>query len=144
MFWAYFSYDKKGACHYWTPEIQKEKELAEKAIQEMNEALQPIMKGQWELQTQMARLGLRNKPRKKPRWKWDKKNCKLTRCKGEGIDRYQYQSEVLIPKFKGVPKERLIQLCKKIKHLLIFTIFRLDFIALMILRGLFGVVILLI
>ena len=26
MFWGCFSYDKKGPCHCWTPETNKEKE----------------------------------------------------------------------------------------------------------------------
>jgi transposase len=43
MFWGCFSYDKKGPCHCWLPETKQEKEQAEKAIEKLNEELEPIL-----------------------------------------------------------------------------------------------------
>jgi hypothetical protein len=48
------------------PEIKQEKEQAEKAIQEINEALELVLRAEWELNTQIRRLGLRNKGGRKP------------------------------------------------------------------------------
>ena len=53
----------------------------------------------------MGRLGLRNKPGKKPEWKWDKKHGKLERNSKGGIDWWRYCAEVVIPKFIPFAKE---------------------------------------
>jgi transposase len=98
MFWGCFSYDMKGPCHIWKPETAQEKKKADEHIQEMNEALEPILRAEWELQNGMRRLGLRNKPGKKPIWRFTKKRGKLIREKGDGIDWYCYQTQILIPK----------------------------------------------
>jgi len=66
MFWACFSYDKKGPCYCWTPETKKEKEAAVKKIKKLNQELEPIMKEQWELENGLQRLGLRTKPGLQP------------------------------------------------------------------------------
>ncbi|RKK19273.1 hypothetical protein BFJ66_g17761 [Fusarium oxysporum f. sp. cepae] len=79
MFWAAFSYDKKGPCHCWRPETAKEKKEAEAALTAINEALEPVMKTQWEITNGIRRLGLRNLPGKKPDWKWNKETGKLVR-----------------------------------------------------------------
>ncbi len=106
MFWGCFSYEEKGPCHCWIPETAAEKKQAEKEIEELNEELEPLAREQWELSTAMARLGLRTKPGRKPEWKWNKKNGKLQRAQGSGIDWYRYQTKVLLPKLlpfaKGV------------------------------------------
>jgi hypothetical protein len=44
------------------------------------------MQEEWELNTPMRQLGLRNKPRVKPEWKWDKKHGKLIRDSTRGIN----------------------------------------------------------
>lgn len=105
MFWGCFSYDKKGPCHIYTPETKKEKEAAQEQIDALNEELEPIKKAEWELNTGLARLGLRNRPGKKPVWKWNKKNGKLVRDGKGGIDWWQYQSKVMIPKLIPFAKE---------------------------------------
>jgi hypothetical protein len=44
MFWGCFTYDKKGPFHIWTPETKKEKEEAKKAVDKMNQELEPILR----------------------------------------------------------------------------------------------------
>ncbi len=105
MFWGCFSYDKKGPCHIYTPETKKEREAAQKQIDTLNEELEPIQRASWELNTGVARLGLRNKPGKKPTWRWNKTNGKLVRDGKGGIDWWQYQSKVMIPKLIPFAKE---------------------------------------
>jgi hypothetical protein len=106
MFWAAFSYDKKGPCHCWKPETVKEKEDAEAVLKELNRILEPAMKTQWELTSGVRRLGLRNKPGKKPIWKWNKTNGKLVReGKKGGIDWWRYQQTILVPKLLPFAKE---------------------------------------
>jgi len=63
-----------------------EKKAAEKELEQLNKELEPLMRAEWELNTGMRRIGLRNKPGKKPEWRWTKETGKLTRCKEEGID----------------------------------------------------------
>jgi hypothetical protein len=53
----------------------------------------------------MGRLGLRNRPGKKPTWRWNKENGKLTKGKGKGIDWYRYQVCILKPKLLPLAKE---------------------------------------
>jgi hypothetical protein len=86
MFWGCFSYDKKGPCHCWTPETNKEKEAASAWIDELNKKLEPIKKAKWELKNSIRRLNLRNKPGRRPQWKWNTKTGKLSRRDGSGID----------------------------------------------------------
>ncbi len=78
MLWGSFSYNKKGPCHIWKPEAKKDRELAEKEFERLNLDLEPIMKEIWELEVEMARLGLRKKPGKLPAWKFTAKNGRLT------------------------------------------------------------------
>ena len=98
MFWGCFSYDKKGPCHIRKPEIKTERATAQEEIHKLNEVLESILCQEWELNTYMSRLGLRNKPGSKPEWKWDKKHGKLTRTDGKGIDWWQYCTKVVLPK----------------------------------------------
>ncbi|KAH7471808.1 hypothetical protein FOMA001_g12984 [Fusarium oxysporum f. sp. matthiolae] len=91
MFWGAFSYDKKGPCHCWKPETKNEKKVAD-------EALEPIMKEQWELTSGLRRLALRNKPGRKPVWNFTKENGKLVREGKGGIDWWRYQQTILVPK----------------------------------------------
>jgi transposase len=108
MFWGCFTYDMKGPSHCWTPETKKEKEAANVRINELNEELEPIMKERWELENGMGRLSLRTKPGQKPQWKWNKKNGKLKRGSGSGIDWYRYQSTILLPKLIPFAKECMV------------------------------------
>ena len=105
MFWGCFSYDQKGPCHVWRPETAQEKRQAALQIEEMNQALEPLMREQWELTTGMKRLGLRNKPGRSPQWRFTKQTGKLTRDSGNGIDWWRYQREVLLPKLIPFAKE---------------------------------------
>lgn len=98
MFWACFSYDKKGPCHIWKPETIKARKKADEVLTKLNRELEPTMRLRWELETPMQRLGLRNKPGPQPQWKWKKETGKLSRGRGKGIDWWRYQQEVLIPK----------------------------------------------
>ncbi len=41
MFWASFSYDKKGFCHIWKPETAKEKKKAITFIDRLNKEAEP-------------------------------------------------------------------------------------------------------
>ncbi|KAL5610411.1 hypothetical protein FOBRF1_006528 [Fusarium oxysporum] len=105
MFWAAFSYDKKGPCHCWAPETAKEKKAATEAIEKLNEELEPLMKMEWEISKGMRRLHLRQLPGPKPQWKWDKDHGKLSRGLKGGIDWYRYQTTILIPKLLPFAKE---------------------------------------
>ena len=69
MFWGYYSYDRKGPCHIWTPETAQKKKLADQDLERINKMLEPIMREEWNLETGIRRLGLRNKSGKKPEWK---------------------------------------------------------------------------
>lgn len=105
QFWGCFTYDSKGPCHIWHPETAQEQKDAEKDLEAINAELEPIMREEWELETKMRRLGLRNQRGKPPQWKWDAKHGKLTRRKGSGIDWYRYQKEILIAKLISFAKQ---------------------------------------
>jgi len=105
MFWACFSYDKKGPCHCWLPELAAEKKQAEKEIEAMNKELEPILREEWELGTGMSRLGLRGQPGPKPAWRFTKETGKLQRGGRGGIDWYRYQKVILLPKLFPFARE---------------------------------------
>jgi transposase len=111
MFWGCFSYDKKGPCHCWTPETAQERAASERVIEELNKELEPIKRQEWELNNGMERMGLRQRPGRRPQWRWNQKNGKLSRGSGGGIDWYRYQFVILYPKLlpfaKACAKERL-------------------------------------
>jgi hypothetical protein len=64
MFLGYFSYDKKGPYHIWQSETAAERKKADQVLVKLNEEFEPIMQAQWELNSGMGRLGLRNRPGK--------------------------------------------------------------------------------
>jgi hypothetical protein len=106
MFWACFSYDKKGPCHCWCKETAQERAKSIEYIQALNDEIEPIKKAEWELQTGVRRLRIdRQQPGQRPVWKWIKANGKLSRGKGGGIDWYRYQINILIPKLFPFAKE---------------------------------------
>ena len=99
MFWGCFSYDKKGLCHIWKPETAAEKRACQADLDRMNALLEPEAKEAWELETGMRRMGLRNPPGQKPKWKFTAETGKITISgKKGGITWYRYQKQVLIPK----------------------------------------------
>ena len=55
------------------------------------------MKEEWELNNTMSRLKLRQISGREPQWKFTKKNGKLSRGTGKGIDWWRYQQTILIP-----------------------------------------------
>ena len=57
-----FSYDQKGSCQCWLPEIKKEKEEAKKVLKQLNAKLKPIIREEYELKTGIRQIGLRNLP----------------------------------------------------------------------------------
>ena len=91
MFWGCFSYEEKGPCHIWQKETAAEADIAER-----NEAAEPALRAVWELEIGMRRAGLRNKPGKKPEWRFTKANGKLVREGVGGIDWYRYQHVFII------------------------------------------------
>ena len=99
MFWGCFSYDKKGPYHIWKAETAAEKKACKADLDRMNALLEPEAKEAWELETYMRRMGLRNKPGKKPEWKFTAETGKITISgKKGGITWYRYQKQVLISK----------------------------------------------
>lgn len=97
MFWGCFSYDRKGPCYVWKDETEAEKKQATKLIEKLNKELEPIKKAEWELNTAMRRVGLRNPGDKKPEWRWNKQNGKIVREGKGGIDWIRYQKHILKP-----------------------------------------------
>ena len=98
MFWGCFSYDKKGPMHIWKNETKQEKAIAEREIDQINKRLEPIKRAEWEITNNMRRMTLRNRPGKKPEWRWNKKNGKIIRDGGKGgIDAWRYQKVILKP-----------------------------------------------
>jgi len=106
MFWGCFTYDSKGPCHIWRPETAKEKAVAELVLKELNEGLEEEAHIRWELESGISRVGLRNKPGVKPKWRWCEATGKLVRRKnGNGVDWYRYQTQVLLPKLLPYAKQ---------------------------------------
>jgi hypothetical protein len=107
MFWGCFSYDQKGPCHCWAPETAAEKRASELEIAKMNEALEPEARRNWELESGINRLSLRQLPGRKPQFRWNSKTGKLSRSKRGGIDWWRYQQVILLPKLIPFAKECL-------------------------------------
>jgi len=106
MFWGCFSYDKKGPCHCWGPETAHEKKLATEEIEKINRELEPLKRRDWELESSMSRMNLRQKPPgRRPIWRWNSKTGKLTRGSTRGIDWYRYWKVILLPKLLPFAKE---------------------------------------
>jgi len=74
MFWGAFLYDRKAPCHIWRPETAAEKEALKRELKAINEAIEPELRQAWELNTGMRRLGLRNKPGRKPQFRMIEEN----------------------------------------------------------------------
>jgi len=64
-----------------------------------NQAAEKEAKEAWELNTGMTRVGLRNRPGRKPTWKFTEQNGAFVRdTKGWGIDWYRYLTHIRLPK----------------------------------------------
>lgn len=57
----------------------------------MNERLEPIAKEEWELETGLRRMVLRNLGGRKLTWRWDERHGKIVRKGKGGVDWYRYQ-----------------------------------------------------
>jgi hypothetical protein len=92
MFWGCFSWNKKGPCHIWITETAKEREQANKELNELNNALKDQLKAEWEILIDMRHMDLRKRPSgPKSQWRFMKGNGKLVReGKVGGIDWYRY------------------------------------------------------
>jgi hypothetical protein len=99
MFWGCFSYDRKGPCHIRQKETKAEKKAAKKDLQKINDAIEPELRQAWALTTGMSRLGLKNKPGRKPSFRLTEDTGAFQRnSKKGGIDWYRYLTNILLPK----------------------------------------------
>ncbi len=53
--------------------------------------MKPIVKAEWELETRMRRMRLRNPNDRKSIWKWNERHDKIVRKEKNDIDWYRYQ-----------------------------------------------------
>ena len=97
MFWACFTWDKKGPYYCFPAETVADRKRAERMIEQLNQAIEPDLRLNWELETKMRRLGLRNKAGKTSTWKFTKTQGRLIRDNKEGIDWWRYRNEILQP-----------------------------------------------
>jgi hypothetical protein len=82
----------------WRPETAAEKKASKLELQKINDAIEPELRQAWELTTGIHRLGLRNKPGRKPQFRMTEKNGTVQRkAKKGGIDWYQYLTKCLLP-----------------------------------------------
>ena len=100
MWWSCFTYDDKGPWHVWKKETAQERKIADQDLKELNKALEPSMRQQWEVVSGFSRsMKLRGQPMgKKPQWRWNKKNGKLIRDNQGGIDWYRYGKHIVLKK----------------------------------------------
>ena len=99
MFQASYCYDFKGPYYIQKPETTVERKLANKDLKKINKAIKPICKAKQELNNPMSRLRINRKnPGRIPQQRQTKANGKLTRGNRKGINQYQYQKQVLLPK----------------------------------------------
>jgi transposase len=105
QFWGSFTWDRKGPCHIWNKETKAQRKLNDLKLKVINDELEPICRAEWELTEPMRRLGLRNKPGKRPEWKWTMRQGRLTRSSNGGIDWFRYCLELVVPKLIPFAKE---------------------------------------
>ena len=119
MFWGCFLYDKKGLCYIWKAETAAEKKEYTQKLAAINKALKPEVKLQWELQTGMRRMGLRNLSGVKPQWRFTAETGKVTIIgKKGGINWYRYQKKVCLYTFL-----QILRLLSLIRHRFSFHCF---------------------
>ena len=105
MFWGSFCYDSKGPGYCWPVETAQERRIAEAHVKEMNRALEPKKKLEWEAVTAIQRLRLRQQPGRRPTWRWNEANGKLVRRSKGGIDWYRYQQHIILKRLIPYAKE---------------------------------------
>ena len=66
------------------------KKTAEDWLRTINNEMESELKSQWELETSMRRVGLRNKRGVKLKWSFTEKTGKLIRKSKGGVDFYRY------------------------------------------------------
>ena len=111
IWWSCFTYHDKGPWHIWRKEIAQERKVADKDLEELNAALEPLMRARWEISIGVRRLDLRGQSKgKKPQWRWNKTNRKLVRDSTGGIDWYRYGK--LIVHLKIIPFLRQCELSR--------------------------------
>lgn len=109
MFWACFSYDKKGPFYYEQLETAQEKRDSDIEIECLNQELKPILREQQELEILIRRINLRRQPAsKKPTQKFNQKTGKLSRGRKSRINQYRYQKTILLPKLIPFAKECIV------------------------------------
>jgi hypothetical protein len=87
MFWACFSYDRKGPCHIWKKQTAAENPEYDEEIAEWNVIAESLYKAAWETKY----LG--------ERWVWTAETGKRERrAKKGGIDWVRYGKLILEPK----------------------------------------------
>jgi hypothetical protein len=62
MWWSCFSYDKKGPYHIWKAKTKAEHAAIEADLAQRNAAREAQDKEDWDLEYNIGRLGLRNRP----------------------------------------------------------------------------------
>jgi transposase len=107
LFWGCYTWEEKGPCKVWGPETPAMKRAAERDIALRNLAAEAGLREEWELANSMSRMGLRNKPGRKPQWRFNEKNGRLVRRGKGGVDWYRYQTEVLRPLLFPFAQKRL-------------------------------------
>ena len=93
MFWGCFSYDKKGPFYIWKNETAAEKKEAQEFIDKWNSENEAQLKQEWEAATAIRRRHITRG--RKPSWRFNKANGKMTRSGRGGIDWYRYQKKIL-------------------------------------------------
>ena len=97
MFWGSFLYNRKGLCYIWRPETVNEKKALKLELEMMNKAIEPELREAWELTTGLRRLGLCNKPGRKPSFCINEENGAFKRnSKKGGINWYCYLTKILL------------------------------------------------
>ena len=98
IFWGAFLYNWKAPCYIQRPETAAEKKASKLELKKINKAIEPELHNTWELTTGIRRLGLRNKPGRKPSFHFTEENGAFKRnLKKGGIDWYRYLTKILLP-----------------------------------------------
>ena len=110
MFWGCFPYYEKGPCHIWKDETMAEKKAAIKDLEARNAVIEETNRRMQEITSGVQRIGLRNKPGTKPKWKHTKENGAFVRTKSSkgGIDWYRYQEVILKKKLLPFAKRHTL------------------------------------
>ena len=98
MFWGAFLYNWKAPCHIWRPETAAEKEALKRELKAINDVIEPKLRQAQGLNTGIQRLGLCNKPDRKPQFCIIEENGAFQKNgKKGGINWYCYLTMILLP-----------------------------------------------